>query len=103
MVEVRDVAPGLWLWRQPHPGWEEGAEWEPEVSSFFVESRGERVVIDPLAPHPREREVWDRLDATPPTVALVLKPDHVRDVDVFARSEERRVGKECRSRWSPYH
>ena len=24
--------------------------------------------------------------------------------DVFAeRSEERRVGKECRSRWSPYH
>src|SRR2546425_5897040 len=25
-------------------------------------------------------------------------------VDVFTqRSEERRVGKECRSRWSPYH
>src|SRR5919197_257649 len=23
--------------------------------------------------------------------------------DVFYRSEERRVGKECRSRWSPYH
>ena len=22
---------------------------------------------------------------------------------VRARSEERRVGKECRSRWSPYH
>ena len=22
---------------------------------------------------------------------------------VLARSEERRVGKECRSRWSPYH
>ena len=22
---------------------------------------------------------------------------------VFQRSEERRVGKECRSRWSPYH
>ena len=22
---------------------------------------------------------------------------------VFDRSEERRVGKECRSRWSPYH
>ena len=21
----------------------------------------------------------------------------------FVRSEERRVGKECRSRWSPYH
>ena len=23
--------------------------------------------------------------------------------DLEARSEERRVGKECRSRWSPYH
>ena len=22
---------------------------------------------------------------------------------LYARSEERRVGKECRSRWSPYH
>ena len=24
-------------------------------------------------------------------------------VNAFIRSEERRVGKECRSRWSPYH
>ena len=24
-------------------------------------------------------------------------------IDVMSRSEERRVGKECRSRWSPYH
>ena len=24
-------------------------------------------------------------------------------LDFVARSEERRVGKECRSRWSPYH
>ena len=33
----------------------------------------------------------------------------IKDVDVLLtwikqlRSEERRVGKECRSRWSPYH
>ena len=25
------------------------------------------------------------------------------DTVLFYRSEERRVGKECRSRWSPYH
>ena len=25
------------------------------------------------------------------------------DLFVLCRSEERRVGKECRSRWSPYH
>ena len=26
-----------------------------------------------------------------------------RIISGFMRSEERRVGKECRSRWSPYH
>ena len=26
-----------------------------------------------------------------------------RQVSALPRSEERRVGKECRSRWSPYH
>src|SRR2546425_8912093 len=26
-----------------------------------------------------------------------------RGVGYYVRSEERRVGKECRSRWSPYH
>src|SRR3712207_17446 len=27
----------------------------------------------------------------------------LRQISEHARSEERRVGKECRSRWSPYH
>src|SRR5687767_13416708 len=31
---------------------------------------------------------------------LTLDPRHV---EAAIRSEERRVGKECRSRWSPYH
>ena len=30
----------------------------------------------------------------------ILKSEHP---DLVIRSEERRVGKECRSRWSPYH
>ena len=29
--------------------------------------------------------------------------DHAADLFAAERSEERRVGKECRSRWSPYH
>src|SRR2546430_12080516 len=29
--------------------------------------------------------------------------EHQRPAKPQARSEERRVGKECRSRWSPYH
>ena len=30
-------------------------------------------------------------------------PAEIRRRDIQRRSEERRVGKECRSRWSPYH
>lgn len=74
---------GLWLWRQRHWEWREGVDWEPEVSSFVVESRGQTVLLDPLAPPPSAREVWTRLEARPPTAIVVLKPDHVRDVDVF--------------------
>ena len=29
--------------------------------------------------------------------------DYIHEIVVPTRSEERRVGKECRSRWSPYH
>jgi glyoxylase-like metal-dependent hydrolase (beta-lactamase superfamily II) len=84
-VEVRDVAPGLWIWRLEHPDWEPDAEWEPPVSSTCVESGGEVALLDPLAPPDDAAEVWDRLDARPPTMVVVLKPDHVRDVDVFVR------------------
>src|SRR2546430_14576869 len=38
----------------------------------------------------------------PELIRLATHPvEEVRNTD--ARSEERRVGKECRSRWSPYH
>ena len=34
-----------------------------------------------------------------------MSPEEIRTVirRTYERSEERRVGKECRSRWSPYH
>ena len=35
-------------------------------------------------------------------IAEMLK-EYRKYYDVAERSEERRVGKECRSRWSPYH
>jgi len=84
-IEMRDVAVGLWLWRQPHPEWREGSDWEPEVASFAVESRGAAVLLDPLAPPPGARDVWARIDAFSPDAVVVLKPDHVRDVDLFVR------------------
>ena len=41
-------------------------------------------------------------------ISEMIENDILRDVlledeRVPSRSEERRVGKECRSRWSPYH
>jgi hypothetical protein len=49
-AELRDVEPGLWLWRIDHPAWKEGVGWEPLVTSTCVESGGEVVLLDPLAP-----------------------------------------------------
>jgi len=84
-VEIRDVTTGLWLWRQRHHAWEEGLDWEPEVASFAVESGGERVLLDPMAPPPSARAAWERIDAFDASLIAVLKPDHIRDVDLFVR------------------
>ena len=83
--ELLDVAPGLWLWRLEYPDWKPGLDWGPLVNSTCVESGGEVAVLDPLAPPEDADEIWARLDARPPTLAVVLKPDHVRDVDLFVR------------------
>lgn len=82
-VEIRDVAPGLWIWRTAHPGWRPGLGWEPPVTSTCVESEDEILLLDPLAPPSVATAVWERLDASPPTAVVVLKPDHLRDVDLF--------------------
>jgi len=41
--------------------------------------------------------------STQDDVAASLVADQEIPVFAIKRSEERRVGKECRSRWSPYH
>jgi hypothetical protein len=79
--EIRDIAAGLWIWRPEHPDWSPDVDWEPAVTSTCVESGGEVAVLDALVPERDADEVWARLDARPPTVAAVLKPDHVRSVD----------------------
>lgn len=82
---IVDVAPGLWLWRLEHPDWRPGSGWEQAVTSTCVESGGEVALLDPLAPPEPADAVWERLDARPPTLVVVLKPDHVRHVDLFVR------------------
>ena len=61
--------------------------------------------IDPVA----RAELWEFLRLRRAEGAAVLASTHdLSEAEAYAdrlltRSEERRVGKECRSRWSPYH
>ena len=50
-------------------------------------------------PSPEEKSEFDGSI----TQRTMLHEQLVRFYSGFKRSEERRVGKECRSRWSPYH
>ena len=79
----QDVASGLSIWRIEHPAWRDGLDWPQRVTSTLVESRGEVAVLDPIAPPGSDEAFWSRMDARRPTTAVILKPDHVRDVDVF--------------------
>ena len=47
-------------------------------------------------------EVIERLKNEYPDADCTLEYDQAWKL-LVSRSEERRVGKECRSRWSPYH
>jgi len=62
----------------------------------------DRAVRDMMHVDPRpgfRRRVLARLDPEPVQSMF----SRVAVVGAVIRSEERRVGKECRSRWSPYH
>src|SRR2546425_604508 len=84
--------------------------------------RRNRQALDSVAFRPRVLRDVSKVDATstlfgrPVRLPLMLAP--IGSIETFAegggataakaseefgRSEERRVGKECRSRWSPYH
>jgi glyoxylase-like metal-dependent hydrolase (beta-lactamase superfamily II) len=81
--QIRDVAPGLWIWRVAHPDWRHEVDWDPAVTCTCIESGGEVILLDAMAPREGGDAVWERLDAVRPTAVVVLKPDHVRDVDLF--------------------
>jgi hypothetical protein len=71
--------------RATSPASSKGADWLPEVASFAVESEGVSILLDPLAPPPGAGAVWERIAASSPSVVAVLKPDHLRDVELFVR------------------
>src|SRR5256885_5440875 len=82
-------------------------DWSSDVCSSDLEVRSTgrtetSQMIQALAPSfnfPRTT-LGDATDNVRPATLRGLSPDQAL---VLVRSEERRVGKECRSRWSPYH
>src|SRR3989454_11402840 len=79
-----------------------------------VDQLGFAPMVDLLA-QPRDHDVHDVRTGVEMVVPGVLRDESPRHDPTlmahqvlehrvfFGRSEERRVGKECRSRWSPYH
>ena len=71
-------------------------------TGFFVEtSRRERLMFVYFPSKNKSRpssRVSFLMDVKKPNL-----PAFIPKIGIFVRSEERRVGKECRSRWSPYH
>ena len=87
----------------------------PESAGVSVAIDGNRVTADIMAfgsyTFTFDKEGSDDGSSLPQT--LMVKPPevvgdtagavHTFEPGEYPRSEERRVGKECRSRWSPYH
>src|SRR3989475_10854140 len=74
----------------------------PEQFGFEAQPLPPLVFDEITIPDATGLDVIARLADTTVAAVLDLNPQFVRGITP-PRSEERRVGKECRSRWSPYH
>ena len=73
---------------------------KPRTIHYELKFEELKYVFGPLPPVMRVH-AGDIIDTT--TVDADGKALEAAGLKVVGRSEERRVGKECRSRWSPYH
>ena len=99
--------------RTIHAGLDAGVRYLDTAWSYYLPSEpgtgtakdlgyGEKLVRDALASWDGPRD--EVLVATKTGYRRTMEvPAFVAPVSDSPRSEERRVGKECRSRWSPYH
>src|SRR2546422_10291104 len=81
--------------------WRDGARPERIVQTAHV------APISSTLPHCDAARVHDLDRVTPSRPQeprhVIARPRALTGGELAKRSEERRVGKECRSRWSPYH
>src|SRR5690242_21171319 len=77
-------------------------DWSSDVCSSDL------VLFERMVADRRPQQLGERVLLIVGEVMLTAEEDHLLPQKCAAdlgdgRSEERRVGKECRSRWSPYH
>ena len=60
------------------------------------------LVKSPIGAVPKHKKTVEAMGLTKMHKTVEM-PDNAATRGMIQRSEERRVGKECRSRWSPYH
>jgi glyoxylase-like metal-dependent hydrolase (beta-lactamase superfamily II) len=78
---VRELRPGLWHCKAPHPDWEPTEPWSENVSSYAIDD-GERLLLfDPLAV-PSEIEVRA---AGRETAIVLTAPWHERDAQSLVK------------------
>lgn len=78
---MRELRPGLWHWRAPHPDWAADEPWPQEVSSYALDD-GERLVLfDPLAV---PDELLRVAGAREPVIVLT-SPWHERDAETLVQ------------------
>src|SRR5690348_6689113 len=77
-----------------------GRRFADALSERAREGVAVRVLYDALGSWGTSSSYWNKLRRAGAEVRAFNPFFHGRP---FHRSEERRVGKECRSRWSPYH
>src|ERR1044071_9396186 len=88
-------------------GFTQGLEWRDGKLFESTGAVGGRSGLNTIAP---DGTVTNLLNQGPKVFGegLTILNDEIYQLtwtehEVYVRSEERRVGKECRSRWSPYH
>src|SRR3712207_5213739 len=85
-----DVAPSLLLWRSL-------TQWAGGIGIVLL-----FVAVAPLVGF-GAAQLYSAEVASPVAERLTPRIQDTAKILLYVRSEERRVGKECRSRWSPYH
>src|SRR3989441_11243976 len=80
--------------------------WNPKMRRFIFAERSGIYIIDlqkTLRQIEAAQELLRGVVLKGEGVLFVCTKKQLKNIIQAERSEERRVGKECRSRWSPYH